>query len=334
MKLIVTPAFLLTLFVAPAAVADEPSSRTVVETVIAKVNGEIIAYSRFRNAFSSVEDEIGKKYAEDPAEMMKELAKRKETFLDNMIANLLLSQKARDEGITVSDDEVEEVVTRMMLDNGLKTKEDLVLALRSEGIDMTEFKRDLREQGYREKLLQKEIMRKISVTDDEVAAYYQEHPDLFAVSAESQLFEIGLGNDEAAAKESLVKVKAALAKGKTFEEAAKEFSTAPSKASGGNLGWFHKGDLDPAIEQVILRLGLGEVGDLVKTSYGYRIIKLAGRKEASARPLDEVKASIREFLRKRKYNEGLDGLVADLRKQSVIEVKNDEGKLVVVSGKP
>lgn len=70
-----------------------------------------------------------------------------------------------------------------------------------------------------------------------------------------------------------------LAQGSRFESLAREFSTCPSKSSGGDLGWFGTGKMVAAFESAVKRLSPGSVSDVVQTQFGYHIIKCTGRRE-------------------------------------------------------
>jgi peptidyl-prolyl cis-trans isomerase C len=83
-----------------------------------------------------------------------------------------------------------------------------------------------------------------------------------------------LVKDENLARELLKRLKA----GERFETLAKEFSTCPSKSSGGDLGWFGPGKMVAAFEEAVKRLSGGGLSDLVKTQFGYHIIKKTGQK--------------------------------------------------------
>jgi peptidyl-prolyl cis-trans isomerase C len=67
--------------------------------------------------------------------------------------------------------------------------------------------------------------------------------------------------------------------GSQFESLAREFSTCPSKSSGGDLGWFGPGKMVPAFESAVKRLSPGSVSDVVQTQFGYHIIKCTGRRD-------------------------------------------------------
>lgn len=67
--------------------------------------------------------------------------------------------------------------------------------------------------------------------------------------------------------------------GASFEGLAREFSTCPSKSSGGDLGWFGTGKMVPAFESAVKKLGVGSISDVVSTQFGYHIIKVTGKRE-------------------------------------------------------
>jgi len=83
-----------------------------------------------------------------------------------------------------------------------------------------------------------------------------------------------LVKDKALAQELLTRLK----KGANFESLAREYSTCPSKSSGGDLGWFGPGKMVAQFESACSRLGVGSLSDVVSTQFGYPVIKLTGRK--------------------------------------------------------
>ena len=84
-----------------------------------------------------------------------------------------------------------------------------------------------------------------------------------------------LVKDRALTEDILRKVK----QGTQFESLAREFSTCPSKSSGGDLGWFGEGKMVAAFESAVKRLSPGSVSDIVQTQFGYHIIKCTGRRD-------------------------------------------------------
>jgi len=83
-----------------------------------------------------------------------------------------------------------------------------------------------------------------------------------------------LVKDRGSAEDILRKIK----QGAQFESLAREFSTCPSKSSGGDLGWFGQGKMVAAFESAVTRMSPGSTSDVVQTQFGYHIIKCTGRR--------------------------------------------------------
>jgi peptidyl-prolyl cis-trans isomerase C len=143
------------------------------------------------------------------------------------------------------------------------------------------------------------VLRDVKVKPEEVKAYFDAHSEEFqgeeTVSARHILVET-----EEKAKDLLDKIQ----KGEmTFEEAAKGFSTCPSSERGGDLGEFGRGQMVPEFDQVAFEAEVGKVVGPVKTQFGYHLIKVENRKEASVMAFDEVKDYIHTTLLQQKQNE-------------------------------
>lgn len=83
-----------------------------------------------------------------------------------------------------------------------------------------------------------------------------------------------LVKDQNQARELQRKIK----QGANFEALARDFSTCPSRSKGGDLGWFGPGKMVPEFERACSSMGVGSVSDVVRTQFGYHIIKLTGKK--------------------------------------------------------
>lgn len=131
----------------------------------------------------------------------------------------------------------------------------------------------------------------ITITDDQIKQYYGSHTKEFE-RAESVRARHILVEDANAAADILKKIKI----GADFAQMAKEFSEDPTKANGGDLGYFEKGRMIPEFESAAFALKPGEVSNIVKTQFGYHIIKVEDRKPPYTESLEEAKEKIRNRL--------------------------------------
>lgn len=104
---------------------------------------------------------------------------------------------------------------------------------------------------------------------------------------------------------------------KTFEEAARESSTCPSGAQGGDLGEFGKGQMVKEFEDAAFNAEPGHVVGPVKTQFGYHLIKVEKKNEAKEAGFDEVKDPIRTELLKRKQDQAYLAKVKELKEKYV-----------------
>ncbi|MEA3222786.1 MAG: peptidylprolyl isomerase [Thermodesulfobacteriota bacterium] len=168
------------------------------------------------------------------------------------------------------------------------------------------------------KELEEEVSNNIEVTDKEVAKYYDEHKDKFSTPPKIKVRHILVKTKEEA-EEVLKEIKG----GKDFAALAKERSNCPSAKKGGDLGWISRGRMDPAFEKAAFALGTGDISDVVKTSYGYHIIKAEDKRPAKVKDLDKVKAAIEKTLVNDKLKGSVEDLSSDIKSKVNIEINED-----------
>jgi peptidyl-prolyl cis-trans isomerase D len=146
---------------------------------------------------------------------------------------------------------------------------------------------------------------KVEVKDDEIEDYYEYNMDTFLqpkeVKARHILFKLSQDAGEAEEKEVREKATEVLEearKGNDFATLAKKYSEGPTKSSGGDLGYFTAGRMVKPFEDTAFKMKKGEISDLVRTRFGYHIIKVEDVKEARTKALDEVRDQISKTLLK------------------------------------
>jgi peptidyl-prolyl cis-trans isomerase D len=145
-----------------------------------------------------------------------------------------------------------------------------------------------------------QLRQTAQVSDDELKAQYQQNIQQYQVPSRVHVEHILLmtvGKTDAEVEEIRQKAEDVLKqakKGAKFEDLAKKYSEDPgTKDKGGDLGWLTQGQTVPEFEKTAFGLDIGKMSDLVKTQYGFHIIKVLDKETAHTKPFEEVKDSIK-----------------------------------------
>ncbi len=249
------------------------------------------------SAGGKVVAEIGKEKItlEDLDQMIKDLPEqyqqialsRKDMFADTVVTQKLLYNEA----------------VKQNLDKDAKVKKEI--------------EQIAREIAIRE-YLKKEIEDKVTVSDEEAKKFYDANKDKFKEPEKIKVFHI-LVDNEAAAKDILAKLKG----GADFAALAKEKSKCPSKDRGGDLGFMSKGQAVPEFEQAAVGLQAGQMSDVVKTQFGYHIIKVEERQPERTASFDESKDQLKQMLLSDKQKQTFDTLIKDLKDKNKVVIHNE-----------
>lgn len=240
------------------------------------------------------------------------------SILDQLVNNEILFQRAKALNLVASDAEVEDKFTQS---KSSFTEDEFQKKLQDSGLTVDDLKNEIRRELSIQKVLNREIVAKITVTDAEVAAFYQKNQGQFNV-AEPQFHVAQIvvtpradpgihnrKNDDAATPEQAKKkadmLESLLSSGADFAQVAMDYSEDSNGANGGDLGFIPVSSLnqtDPALKSAVLGLQPGQVSKPVLLKDGYHIIKLIAKEQAGLRQLSDpqVQQSIRQTLQNRR----------------------------------
>lgn len=167
--------------------------------------------------------------------------------------------------------------------------------------------------------LKKKVEEQSKLSDEELKKFYDQNQDKFKAGEQIRASHI-LVKSEQEAQALLDQLK----KGGNFEELAKSKSVDSSAAKGGDLGWFGKGNMVPVFEKAAFALQEGQLSGVVKSDFGFHIIKLTGKRPAGLQPFDEVKDQIKAAIMPQKQQQVFMQLKEDLKKGAKIELTEDK----------
>ena len=159
------------------------------------------------------------------------------------------------------------------------------------------------------------VLSEVCVTESEIENYYEQNKDKFAQQESVRAKHILVDNIEEAQK-----IADEIKSGLSFEEAAAQHSKCPSNAQGGDLGSFTKGRMVPEFEQAAFDLPVGSVSEPVKTQFGYHLIKVESKQEATLKSLEEVSSVIKNEIIQLKQNNLYTNLTNELRSKFPVEI--------------
>ena len=261
----------------------------VMDRIVAVVGDEIILLSELemRVQLAVMQLQV------DP-ENTETLNRLRQALLKDLVDEKLILVQARRDSIQVTGQEVDQSITAQIdqIKNQLGSEEAFQNQLAAEGLTLQDLKKQYRPQIRNQLLREKLIRQKLSntvVSSKEVMDFYQAYRDSLPVQGESvRLRHIMMAvapseEEKQAAFEQAKEVLAKARAGESFESLARNYSQCPSAESGGDLGYFARGEMVPEFERAVFALSPGEISDVVETMYGYHIIRCEERQGDQAR---------------------------------------------------
>jgi peptidyl-prolyl cis-trans isomerase SurA len=297
----------------------------VANRIVAIVNDEVITLSELNDAFEPYQAQIEEALAGEARE--KTLSENKLMLLNRMIDNLLLEQESRKSGITVREEDVTGAI-KDLLEKKKLSQNDFLKALMREGTTLEAYRKGLRAQLMRMRLIRREIQSKVAVTDEEIGEYYRKHREDYEGKEAVRLKQIILLLPKGENQDLKDKLRAAaeaihqrLLAGEPFDLLSAQNSQGPAAAAGGDIGYIEKGVILPEVEEAAFSLALNQISGVIESPVGFHILQMIDRRGAGLKTIASVREEIREKIDLEKGDKRFGEWMEDLRKKSHIEIK-------------
>jgi parvulin-like peptidyl-prolyl isomerase len=250
-----------------------------------------------------------------------------EEALDFFVERKLVLEWARENRITVPDDQVDNVVNSIREENRLSA-EQFERALLERGQDLETFRDRIRDQLTTSRAVSAAVAQRVKVEEEEVQSQYRQRyrpRDTYSLS--HILFKVD-GKTPSETDETVraraLDVLERINTGTPFSTAAMQWSEDTSTSSGGGaLGTFTEGELMIELESAVTGLEVGGIKGPVRSSLGYHLVQLTGRQTVEPPSLDSVRDELVQAISREKRNEALDAWIEELREQYFIEIFPD-----------
>lgn len=300
------------------------SNEAVVDRIVAVVNQEIITLSEVERMIGHLKQEVE---AENRLERRSRVNELSRMALERLIEEKLIDQEAKRSGIKAAAKEIDGAIEEIKRRNSV-TQEDMERALAKEGLTLEAFKKDIEKKIIRTKVVQWAVKVEPNMGEKELRDFYLKNSDRYRTEESYRPGHILFKVPKEAAPEEVREIRAKCQKvlgkikaGEDFGELAILYSEDISSKDRGDLGVFKKGELLPAFEKEALRLNIGEVSNIVRTDFGFHIIRLLDRKGADPLPYEDIKEKVRQDYLEREFEKGLKQFLTTLRGKSIIEIK-------------
>lgn len=324
---------LAALLLASAAVAGSSgrarADGVAIERVVAVVNAEVVLLSELGDkAAQATNQPLGNINVN--VEEGSEAKKKLRLVLDRMVDDLLVLQQASELKLAVEDAEIDRAVEEVKKSNNLDS-EQFKAALTEQGYTMAGFRKDMRRQILRLKVINTAVRSRINTTEEDVKAFYEQNARQAGGHRQAHVRHV-LVAVPAAATAREVEERRKLATrvleeargGADFAALARKYSDdALTRGDGGDLGWLKEGEgLTENMSEVVFSMDQpDEVRGPVRTDRGFEVLQFIEKKDGDVRPLSEVKDQIRNQLYQQQLEKQTTSWLAELRKKAHIEVR-------------
>ena len=292
--------------------------------IAARVNGVEISNERFNAFYQEYRRPYGVNVA-GRGDHLDKLTRLRREAMDLMIEQELVRQAAAQQGIEVTPEEVDAAFAEVSapFDN----PDEFRRRLDTEGYTEDSYREHLRRMIAAAKYLDNIRADAMTVSEAELEAYYRDNEVRLTLPEQVRVRHIllswrplGKPDDRAALREQLTGILKRARAGEDFAELAREYSDDSTAEHGGDVGFFHRGQMVPAFEMAAFSLQPGEISDIVETPFGVHILRLEERKEARLLPLDEVREQLREHIREERMEVAVKQETERLRQEGEIEI--------------
>lgn len=261
------------------SVIGAPAQIQEADRIVAVVGNEVITQGELSERLAVAIRQLKKQATPLPAEEV-----LKKQLLERMILDRVQTQMAKDYGLSVDDNQLDQAIQRIASSNRL-TIAQFQQALQKDGLDFRRFREEIRNEMMIGRLREREVDNRVTVSDAEIDLWLTQQASTSNQGTEYAIAHILLRIPEGASQAQVnqIKLRAEQAlnraqKGEDFGALAASFSDAPDALQGGIIGWRPLGQLPVLFAEAIPAIAVGQTSALLRSSNGFHILKVLNKR--------------------------------------------------------
>jgi peptidyl-prolyl cis-trans isomerase C len=311
------------LALALTASATTLSAAQLLEAIVIRVGDRIVTRTQYARRLKDGFAEIDQN-SSVPADVATKKAELRKNLANDLIAELLIKDRADRLGLSVASDELKEAMSRLKEQYGIKTDAEFEDSLRKSGMTRADMEVRLRDTILMNKVFAKELRQREDLSDKELRERYDREKERYRLPERARLREIVvLRPDDPSKVEAARKRATELAtKGRTddFAKLAMASSDAGTKDKGGDLGEVARGELLPDLDKAVFNATAGTVLGPLESKSGWHILKVEARLPSEVPAFESVKDRLRKDASEDAWQRDYKAYIDRLRKDAFIQI--------------
>lgn len=293
----------------------------VVDRIIAKVGSDVITQSDLRQAVREQKAILIQRLGKDKG--IKAWQDYKDNALEELILQKIFKSQIKEEGIQVTDDEVEQEYQNRMRQYGMNER-TLIERLSQEGLTLAQFKKAIRTDLEQQRFVQKKIMPNVVISDYDLQQEYQKNIRDYQVYGKVRFVEVFLTPDKFSDPDEMSRIakqiQVRLQRGQSVAALVKKYSSGAFAEKGGDSGLVDASQLRAEIQTILSQLKVGQTSQIFPIQNGVFIFKLLAKSDPKPLPFAKVINQVRNRYGEKVVQDELRKYLMAVRDQTYVEI--------------
>jgi len=287
------------------------------DNIVAVINDDVVTQSELKQSLTMTKAQLAQAHTSLPSAEVFE-----KQVLNQLISKKLQLQIAKQAGISVADNEIDEIIQKIATENNVSVSA-LYKRINQEGMETSAYRNELREQLTIQRLQQQEIGTRIKVTPEEISSFMNSAVWQSNSDKEYRLEDIIIPLSDSPASDEITTAKkrahavmGQLKQGQAFNAIAQRESNAKNALQGGDLGWRKLPEIPSSFSTHVVSMQTNDLAGPIQTANGFHIIRLTDVRASEKQTAD--KKQIERLIMQRKFEEHVQNWVSRMRSQAFI----------------